>query len=197
MTLKPVWLLDIPKARALLVVTHADDETIFAGGLILSSQNTAWTIICVHPQSQKAIGCVLYNSNILLTNHISKMGEPMASKPFDEWYEEGLRNNKIQNIQEELKHCKQLLEIFRHSTSLKPMYIEHLLEELESEDIKADEQIVDDALYYLVCEMANFCPIFAMKYPPNSSINSMRNHPVISTNPGITVPSRASTYCQS
>lgn len=50
---KPVWLLEIPKPRALLVVTHPDDETIFAGGLILSSHETKWTIVCVHPQDQQ------------------------------------------------------------------------------------------------------------------------------------------------
>jgi LmbE family N-acetylglucosaminyl deacetylase len=53
MTRKPVWVLDVPELRALLVVAHADDETIFAGGLILSSQQTKWTILCVHPQGQQ------------------------------------------------------------------------------------------------------------------------------------------------
>jgi len=48
-----VWLFNIPKPKALLVVTHADDETIFAGGLILSSREARWVIICVNPQSQQ------------------------------------------------------------------------------------------------------------------------------------------------
>lgn len=47
----PLWLFEIPKPRALLVVAHCDDETIFAGGLILSSHDTQWTIICCTTES--------------------------------------------------------------------------------------------------------------------------------------------------
>ena len=52
-TRRPLWLFDIPSPRALLVVAHADDETIFAGGLILCSRQTRWTIICANPQSKQ------------------------------------------------------------------------------------------------------------------------------------------------
>lgn len=47
----PLWLFNISKPRALLIVAHPDDETIFAGGLVLSSQNTKWTIICCIDES--------------------------------------------------------------------------------------------------------------------------------------------------
>ena len=47
------WLSDIPNAKALLVVAHSDDETIFAGGLILTSRNTQWTVVCCFPESSE------------------------------------------------------------------------------------------------------------------------------------------------
>ncbi len=49
----PIWLFDISKPKALLVVAHADDETIFAGGLILCSRKTKWTIVCCNPQGKQ------------------------------------------------------------------------------------------------------------------------------------------------
>lgn len=52
-TKDPLWLFKISKPRALLVVAHLDDETIFAGGVILSSRETQWTIVCCTTESDQ------------------------------------------------------------------------------------------------------------------------------------------------
>jgi LmbE family N-acetylglucosaminyl deacetylase len=46
MSKDPLWLFDISKPSALLVVAHPDDETIFAGELIIRSRETRWTVVC-------------------------------------------------------------------------------------------------------------------------------------------------------
>jgi LmbE family N-acetylglucosaminyl deacetylase len=58
----------------LLVVTHPDDETIFAGGLILSSIETEWTIICVNQKSEERkeeflLACGFFEKNSSNTIH--------------------------------------------------------------------------------------------------------------------------------
>ncbi len=50
----PLWLFDIPKPRALLVVAHPDDETIFTGGLTLRSRETRWTVVCCTDEGNRA-----------------------------------------------------------------------------------------------------------------------------------------------
>jgi LmbE family N-acetylglucosaminyl deacetylase len=43
-------LIDNKKPRALILHAHPDDETIFAGGLILSNPNWSWTMVCLTMQ---------------------------------------------------------------------------------------------------------------------------------------------------
>lgn len=73
----PLWLSDIPNPNALLIVAHADDETIFSGGLILVSGKTRWTIVCCTDEGDQIRQHEFLTACQFLTRHSGNQIEPV------------------------------------------------------------------------------------------------------------------------
>jgi len=83
----PIWISEIQSPRALLIVAHPDDETIFAGGLILTSIDTDWTIIaCIieKPEREEEFQCACNfleeKSNNRITPIVLSHGTPKTEE---------------------------------------------------------------------------------------------------------------------
>ena len=70
-------LFDFSKYRALLVVAHPDDETIFSGGIILLSRETTWTIVCCTDEGDPSRQDEFLRACEFMANHSGNSIEPV------------------------------------------------------------------------------------------------------------------------
>jgi len=91
----------------------------------------------------------------------------MAKRKWFKWYSQIIEKGS-ENIEEELKNCKDMLEVFggmAYELDKRPpaLYMDDLLEDLKDERIDVDDTVLGDKLgdlYGLLLEMRNVSPLY-------------------------------------
>lgn len=83
----------------------------------------------------------------------------LTKESWIEWYDKVVKRNSVDS-EDELRRCKEELELFWEMSREKTWNIEDLIDDIQNDDVEADERSVGDALYYLTQEMRCVLPVY-------------------------------------